>query len=310
MDPRRRAPLTPSGNSQPTHFYEETLLKLFDVLVVVRAGVSSQTQPIVKPIPALIFTLLIFLNAAPLASAATHPVTSTADSGAGTLRQALANAADGDTIDATGIAGTILLTSGELLVSKSGAILGPGPANLSVDGNAAGRVFHINPNAVVNISGLTITNGYRLFGPTNYGGGIYNDHGTLTVSNCTLNGGTAWRGGGIYNNGSLSGGAILRLVSCRFTNNTTPDNGAGVHNDGRYGSAQLMVLNCIFAGNNSGNSGGGASGGGVSSQAAYGSTSVAITNCTFSANHAPQAGGGIYNVSVGCSPWGEWRQRC
>jgi len=42
------------------------------------------------------------------------PVTSTADSGAGTLRDPLASATDGDNIDATGVSGTILLTSGEL----------------------------------------------------------------------------------------------------------------------------------------------------------------------------------------------------
>ena len=41
-------------------------------------------------------------------------VTNTNDSGPGSLRQALADANDGDTIDATGVSGTILLTSGEL----------------------------------------------------------------------------------------------------------------------------------------------------------------------------------------------------
>src|SRR5262245_24260687 len=69
--------------------------------------------------------------------AATITVMNTADSGAGSLRQALAGAADGDTIDAAGVSGTILLTSGELVVSNSVTILGPGPANLAVDGNAA-----------------------------------------------------------------------------------------------------------------------------------------------------------------------------
>src|SRR5437660_3141636 len=95
-------------------------------------------------------------------------VTSTADSGAGTLRAALASAANGDTIDASGVTGTILLTSGELLVTNSVTILGPGPANLAVNGNAASRVFHIAPSNTATIASLTITNGRA-----DAGGGIY-----------------------------------------------------------------------------------------------------------------------------------------
>jgi len=59
---------------------------------------------------------------------ATIIVTNTADSGSGSLRSALASAGNGDTIDATGVSGSILLTSGQLVVNKSVTILGPGPA--------------------------------------------------------------------------------------------------------------------------------------------------------------------------------------
>src|SRR5712692_6267418 len=115
----------------------------------------------------LLVMLAGVLSSAPgSARAATITVTSTGDSGPGTLRQALAAAADGDTIDATGVSGTILLTSGELLVTRNVTILGPGPANLAVNGNANSRVFHITagtlvfvPVPVVSISGLTVTNG-------------------------------------------------------------------------------------------------------------------------------------------------------
>ncbi len=120
--------------------------------------------------------------------AATITVTSTADYGPGSLRDALASATDGDTIDASSVTGTILLTNGELLVSNSVDIIGPDPDLLAVNGNAATRVFHIGPNTVVNISSLTITNGAVLDGT---GGGIYNDHATLTVSNCTVSGNAA-----------------------------------------------------------------------------------------------------------------------
>src|SRR5690242_7725931 len=104
--------------------------------------------------------LAVALLAVETAGAVTIVVTTVADSGPGTLRQALATSGDGDTVDATGVSGTILLTSGELLVNKSVSIIGPGPANLSVDANHATRVFHIASNSVVSMSSLTITNGF------------------------------------------------------------------------------------------------------------------------------------------------------
>ena len=53
------------------------------------------------------------------ANATTIMVSNTNDSGPGSLRQALADASDGDTGDETGICGVITLTSGELLVENS-----------------------------------------------------------------------------------------------------------------------------------------------------------------------------------------------
>src|SRR5438067_8122538 len=87
-------------------------------------------------VPALI-AVLNLIPAGRVMAQITITVTSTADSGAGTLRAALASAANGDTIDVSGVTGTILLTSGELLVTNSVTILGPGPASLAVNGNAA-----------------------------------------------------------------------------------------------------------------------------------------------------------------------------
>ena len=75
----------------------------------------------------ILFTLTLL--AAEMVGASTHTVKSIADSGPGTLRDALASASDGDRIDATRVHGTIQLTSGELFVGKSVVIAGPGPAN-------------------------------------------------------------------------------------------------------------------------------------------------------------------------------------
>jgi hypothetical protein len=56
--------------------------------------------------------------------AATLTVTSTADSGAGSLRDAIANAASGDTVDFA-VTGTIVLTSGHLFIGNDLNIIGP-----------------------------------------------------------------------------------------------------------------------------------------------------------------------------------------
>src|ERR1043166_9066688 len=104
----------------------------------------------------------LLLSVIASASANIITVTNTNDSGPGSLRQALAVANDGDTIDATGISGVITLTTGQLLVDKSVTINGPGADVLAVDGNASSVVFFIfrnPPGEMVTISGLTIRNG-------------------------------------------------------------------------------------------------------------------------------------------------------
>src|SRR5258706_342291 len=111
--------------------------------------------------------------------AATITVTSTADSGSGSLRDALAIASHGDTIDATSLPGIITLTNGELLITKSIDIIGPGPDLLAVNGNHRSRVFHILPTNTVVISGLSITNGALLSREVLFSGaGIFNDDST------------------------------------------------------------------------------------------------------------------------------------
>src|SRR5437588_8994631 len=184
-----------------------------------------------RDLPALIAVLLF----AQTTMAHTITVTSTADSGAGTLRDALASAANGDTIDTSSLTGTILLTSGELLVNNSVTILGPGPANLAVNGNAASRVFHIAPSNTVTIASLTITNG-----SADAGGGTYTGPGALTVSNCTLSGNSATngRGGGNYNYGN-AGSATLTVSSSTLSSNSASGSGGRNYHDSNNGSAPL-----------------------------------------------------------------------
>src|SRR2546421_2596465 len=82
---------------------------------------------------------------------ATFTVTTLADSGAGTLRQAVDdanNAAGADSIDfEAGLSGTIALTTGELVVTEELSILGPGAGVIAISGNNASRIFHIGAGA-------------------------------------------------------------------------------------------------------------------------------------------------------------------
>ena len=85
----------------------------------------------------------------PALNANTIRVTNTNDSGSGSLRHALRFAINGDTIDATGVSGTILLTSGPLgtnsFINNNLLIIGPGAGNLAIDGNATSPGLKISP---------------------------------------------------------------------------------------------------------------------------------------------------------------------
>ena len=219
--------------------------------------------------------------------AATITVTNTNDSGAGSLRQAIADAHDGDSVE-FGVTGSITLTTGELLVDKSVTINGPGAANLAVNGNASSRVFHIGPDKTVTISGLTITNGFA----REAGGGIQNDHATLAIDNCTVSGNRAnWGGGGVSNDG-----ATLTVTNSIFSGNSTgTGSGGGIYNNGFAGSAMLTLNSSTFSGNSGGY------GGGVNNFGEYSSATMTVNDSTFSGNSAAYSGAGIANdgTSIG-----------
>src|SRR6266571_1036668 len=262
----------------------------------------------------------LFCAVALTARSDTITVTNINDSGPGSLRNALAIVNDGDTINFA-VTGTIGLTSGELVVNNNITISGPGAASLAVNGNAMSRVFHIASARTVTISNLTIMNGRA---PNDSGGGIYNDHATLTVTNCVVNSNAAHSGGGIANDGSNgsasavingtilsnnscyaggaiystadSGSAILEVTNSLITSNSTILFGGGIANraGGMGGSGMLQITNSTLSNNSAGTEGGG-----IYSSDEFDLRSIVdvqITNSTLSANSATHNGGGIYSL--------------
>jgi len=177
-------------------------------------------------------------------------VTSLADSGPGSLRQAIYDAAfqnGGSAKIDFSVTGTITLDSPLVINGANNAlgafatISGPGASSLFISGNNAVQVFVINqplydsvqqPLAVA-ISGVTIENGT--------GGGLSNINGTVTLTNSTITGNS---GGGIYNYG------VLTIASSTISGNS---GGNGISNEGT-----LTLTNSTVSGNsNEGISSGG-----------------------------------------------------
>jgi hypothetical protein len=256
------------------------------------------------------------------ARAATITVSNTNDSGPVSLRDALARAADGDTIDASSVTGTITLTSGELLITNSVNVIGPDPNLLAINGNGRSSIFLIAPSNTVTISSLTLTNGgasaiYNESGRlivTNCiftgnfagfaGGAICNQTGTLTVNDCILRGNFAANGGGggIANNARNNLNATALILNSIFTNNVAEGNGGGaIYNTAFGGTANVQVLSCILIRNGAPN---GPGGGGIVNVARAGSATAKIMNCTLDRNGPSRLfmnsryGGAIQNVGL------------
>jgi len=229
------------------------------------------------------------------AGADTRVVTNLNDSGAGSLRQALADANDGDVIDLTGLSGTITLTTGQLQINDVVTIMGPGPGILSVSGNNASRVFNMRQTltgtGTVTISGLTITGGNATSEPTTQAGaGINFDCGrhsdnSLTVNNVVITGNLADDlGAGLYFDRCLQGSLTISN-SVIATNVTTGSGGGGVWFDE---GVTMLVTNSTIAGNQAQDSGGG----GITFDDGG---SLVIRNSTISGNSTTtDNGGGIY----------------
>ena len=147
-------------------------------------------------------TAMLVLAFAGRAHSATNTVTSLADSGAGSLRQLIADSAPGDSI-VFGVTGTVTLASGKLVVDKDLTIMGPGVSTLAISGGG----FQVSGGVHFTLLNLTIANC-----SSESGAAIYNDRSCLLVRNClfthnTANGdpaNTNGCGGAVFNSGTAT----------------------------------------------------------------------------------------------------------
>jgi protocatechuate 3,4-dioxygenase beta subunit len=200
-------------------------------------------------------------------------VTNTNDSGAGSLRQTIADATAGSTIDFS-VSGTITLTGGEIVIDKDLTVSGPGAANLTISGNNSGRIFNITAGTVT-LAGLKLTAGSQSGGN---GGAVATGAGTaLTLQNCTLANNSATFGGALYHSGDA-----LTVTNCSFSSNIAGDSGGAI--DVNQGSA--TITGSTFSANSA------VYGGAI--QHVPGLTSI-ISSSTFTRNTASNTGGAINN---------------
>lgn len=136
--------------------------------------------------------------------AVTTAVTSCADDGtAGTLRSVVTGANDGDTVDLRGLAcGPITLTQGVIpIYVNTLSLIGDGADKTVIDGNAADRVFLQYGYYALNLSNLTVRNGFNQVSGYKVAGGaciLSNAYVTLdhaAVQDCTAVGEGAYGGG-------------------------------------------------------------------------------------------------------------------
>jgi hypothetical protein len=186
--------------------------------------------------------------------AATFTVTHIADSGAGTLRQAIAdaNASAGPDIINFNFASpvTILLTSTELVITDPVTINGDSIRGITIDGNDSHRIFNIQAATTMNFLNLTRGRTGAIMG-SNDGAAIHAIS-DLTLNNCAVYSNWAESGadgGGIYFTGTLN------VNNSTISGNRSSGNGGGISSD--FVASTANITDSTIAFNSSGLNGGG-----------------------------------------------------
>lgn len=230
------------------------------------------------------------------------------DAGAGSLRDAIAQAADGDVIDLRGLAcSTITLTSGQIAVPRNVSILGPGPSALTIRAGQAkyeNRIFKHTGGGSFIVQGVRLANGISAgsIDAPSASGGCVASNGTLTLGNALFLGlpslgvvldhcrAIASEGG----QGLAAGGGVyaprVALINSTVTGCEASAHGTGLRIDGGGGVFARYGL-AMFASTLRGNRESGTKYGGGGVAATVGSTPHQIIASTIEGNSADVGGG-------------------
>jgi parallel beta-helix repeat protein len=180
-------------------------------------------------------------------------VTTTADRGAGSLRDAIAAAGDGDIIRFAGSLAnqTITLTGGDITIGKNIEIDGADAAGLTISGNRSNRIFSAGGGVNFAVKNLALIDGKT----SDKGGAIWlRDAGTtITVVNCRFENNEAGIGGAIQ----IGYGGRATVLNSQFTGNKgiSANNGFSAGAIANDGSGEMVIKNSQFT-NNQGFNGG------------------------------------------------------
>ncbi|MFC4820918.1 choice-of-anchor Q domain-containing protein [Dokdonella ginsengisoli] len=139
------------------------------------------------------------------------------DAGPGSLRDTVAAAADGDTVDLSGLGcDTITLSSGAIGIGVADlSLTGPGRKQLTISGGDADRVFDHAGTGTLSLSGLSVTHGFGL-----EGGGCVRSAGNLVLDGVTVSACAA----GTPDTAGVAGGGASAAVDATLTNTDFLDN--------------------------------------------------------------------------------------
>ena len=207
------------------------------------------------------------------------------DGSAGTLRDAVqkANAIAGPDVITFAVNGTIALAGGEIDITDSLNIKGPGASRLTIDGGGQSRIFKINYSQVVlmptAITALTLRHGHSA-----EDGGALSSSETTLLDRVVISGSHAEGSGGGASI-ETDGKGIVR--HCRFVGNSAGDAGGGLF---LTAGESLFLSDTIFSRNKAAGDGGGLS----LNVAASAAASAVVSASTFSGNLAGHDGGGLH----------------